>query len=287
MIRQPPQIPRQLLRRVKTPTLLQMEAVECGAAALGIVLRYYGHYASLEALRLECGVTRDGSNARNILRAAQHYGMEVQGLRRSSIESFQGLTLPFILHWNFSHFVVLEGFGRSGVYINDPATGPRMSTYAEFDGSFTGVVLVCKPGPTFEKVGAGFGMARGLLERLAGLQTGLIFVVLASLLLVIPGLIMPAFFRIFVDDILSNGRDWLMPLLIGMSVMALITALLIWLQQTALLRLQTKMAIRDSSLFFWHVLQLPITFFSQRSVGEIGYRVSINDRLAHLLSGEL
>jgi NHLM bacteriocin system ABC transporter peptidase/ATP-binding protein len=274
-------------RRVKTPTILQMEAVECGAACLDIVLAYYGKIVPLEEVRVTCGVSRDGSVAGNILRAARNYGLKAQGYQ-SEPEGLQELRLPVIIHWNFNHYVVVEGFGRKRVYLNDPARGPRTVSYQEFDQSFTGVVMVFEPSETFIKTGAKRSLIQTLARRLPGSQLALIYVILASLALIIPGLIIPAFARVFVDDILIGGqRNWIQPLLLVMGLTAVIRAMLTWLQQRYLLRLETKTALSSSSKFFWHVLRLPITFFSQRFGGEIGSRVELNDRVAQMLSEEL
>lgn len=274
-------------RRVYTPTMLQMEAVECGAASLGIVLGYYGRVVALEELRLACGVSRDGATAGNVLRAARRYGLDAKGFRDEP-EGLFSRPLPLIVHWNFNHFVVVEGFGKNKVYLNDPARGPRTVSYTEFDEAFTGVVLTFALGETFIKAGARHGFAQSLWERLSRSQIGLVYVIIASLALVLPGLAIPGFTRIFVDDILLAGRtNWLQLLLLAMGVTALLRAILTWLQQRYLLRLETKLALSSSSKFFWHVLRLPVEFFAQRYGGEIGSRVEINDRVAQVLSEEL
>ncbi|MBZ0289429.1 MAG: NHLP family bacteriocin export ABC transporter peptidase/permease/ATPase subunit [Anaerolineae bacterium] len=274
-------------RRVKTPTVLQMEAVECGAACLGIILSFYGKIVPLEELRVACGVSRDGSVAGNMLRAARTYGLTAQGYQ-SEPEGLSELRLPVIIHWNFNHYVVVEGFGRKRVYLNDPARGPRTVSYEEFDQSFTGVVMVFEPNESFVKTGEKPSMVRALARRLPGSQFALVYVVIASLALVIPGLIIPAFARVFVDDILIAGqRSWIQPLLMVMALTALVRASLTWLQQRYLLRLETRTALSSSSKFFWHILRLPITFFSQRFGGEIGARVELNDRVAQMLSEEM
>ena len=279
--------PRENRKRTRTPTLLQMEAVECGAASLGIILRHYGRYVALEELRLRCGVSRDGSNALNIVKAARGYGLKAKGVRRSSIKGLLNLPLPYVVFWRFTHFLVVEGFGKDRVYLNDPATGPRSVSLDEFDDYFTGIVLLMEPGDEFEKGGEQFSLIKTLAERLRGSRYGLAYVLLASLFLVIPGLIIPAFLRVFVDDILVAGRAWIGPLLAGMTLAAVFSGGLTWLQQMYLLRLETKLALSGSSRFFWHILHLPVEFFTQRYAGDIAFRVQINDRVAQLLSGEL
>jgi NHLM bacteriocin system ABC transporter peptidase/ATP-binding protein len=273
-------------RRARTPTVIQMEAVECGAAALGIVLSYYKLYIPLEELRVSCGVSRDGSKASNVLKAARKYGMTGKGFRKEPAD-LKDMVLPLIVFWNFNHFLVVEGFGKDKVYLNDPASGPRVVSETEFNESFTGVALVVEPGPDFKPGGKRRNMIEALSKRIAGSGNALAYIVLTGLALVVTGFIIPVFSRVFVDSVLVEGQDWVRPLLIGMGLTALMQAAWTWLQQYYLLRLETRLAISTSSKFLWHVLSLPIEFFSQRYAGDISARVSINDRVAHLLSGEL
>lgn len=274
-------------KRVRTPTLLQMEAVECGAAALGTVLSYHEKLIPLEELRTSCGVSRDGSKASNVVKAARRYGLVAKGFKKEP-EDLRFLSVPMIVHWNFNHFVVLEGFRKGKAYLNDPATGPRAVSEEEFDQSFTGVVLTFEPGPDFEKGGERRSLVQALKKRLAGSHVGLAYIVLAGLALVVPGLIIPTLSKVFVDDVLVHGLlGWVGPLLLAMGFTAVVYAGLTWLRQAYLLRMEMKLALSMSSKFFWHVLRLPVVFFTQRSSGDINSRVRINDRVARLLSGDL
>jgi NHLM bacteriocin system ABC transporter peptidase/ATP-binding protein len=264
-----------------------MEAVECGAAALAIVLGYHGRVVPLEELRLACGVSRDGTKASNLLRAARRYGLQGKGYSKEPGD-LRALPLPQVVFWNFNHFVVVEGFGKGRVYLNDPAFGPRRLSEEEFDQGFTGVVLVFEPAADFRKGGARRGLVGPLARRLAGSADGLLFILLASLALAVPALAVPAFTRVFVDYYLV-GRlgDWLRPLLVGLALAALLRAGFTALQRACLLRLENKLALTSSYRFLAHVLRLPQEFFTQRYGGEVGARVELNDHVAGLLSGEL
>jgi NHLM bacteriocin system ABC transporter peptidase/ATP-binding protein len=264
-----------------------MEAVECGAAALAMVLAHHGRILPLEELRLACGVSRDGSKASSMLRAARHYGLVAKGFRKEPAE-LKEMRAPMVVHWNFNHFLVVEGFGDGCVWLNDPATGPRTVSYEEFDQAFTGVVMTFERGPEFVPGGEKSSMYAALRRRVSGSGTALAYMVLAGFALLVPGMITPTFSRIFVDKLLVKGlTHWMTPLLWVMGAVTAVTMLLVWLQQRYLLRFETKLALDSSAKFFWHVLRLPVEFFAQRYAGEIGNRVELNDRIARLLSGEL
>jgi len=264
-----------------------MEAVECGAAALGIILAYHGRYVPLEELRERCGVSRDGSKAVSIIKAARIYGLEAGGWRLD-LSDLRTRTFPLIVFWKFSHFLVLEGFHKDRVYLNDPACGPRWVTEKEFDEGYTGIALQFSPGPDFARGGKPPGLLATLKPRLASSHAPLAFVILAGLALAIPAVIAPLFTQVFVDGYLVQGlNSWVVPLLFVMLGTAVLIALLTWLQQAYLVRLQVKLSVTTSSRFFWHVLRLPMQFFSQRYAGEIGSRVALNDLVAMLLSGQL
>lgn len=270
-----------------TPTVLQMEAVECGAASLGMILAYHGLKVPLEVLRVECGVSRDGSKASNMLKAARKYGLEAKGYKKEP-KDLMSMKMPVIIFWNFNHFVVLEGFKKGKALINDPASGKRTVSMEDFDSSFTGIVLTFDVTPAFEKGGVSDSIYFALAKRFSTAGSALTFVILAGLFLVIPGLVVPAFSRVFIDNILvGQMTGWLKPLLIGMAVTTLIQGGLTWLQEHYLLRFETKLAVSSTAKFVTHIFKLPIEFFSQRMPGEIVSRIQLNDAVASLLSGEL
>ncbi len=279
--------PERKFRPVRTPTVLQMEAVECGAAALGIILEYHGRYVPLDVLRDDCGVSRDGSNAFYIKEAAKQYGLETSAFRKPA-DGLGTRQPPFMVLWQWNHFLVVEGFGRGIVYLNDPACGRRTVTQEEFARFYSGIAFTFTPGPHFVKQGRRPGAAIGLARRLATSKTALLFVILAGLALVIPTLATAAYQRVFIDEILVQGRfAWLKPLLMAMAATTLVRLAAVGLQQTYLTRLEIRLALTESVKFLEHVLRLPVTFFQHRFAGDVVGRIMSTERVARLISGEL
>jgi NHLM bacteriocin system ABC transporter peptidase/ATP-binding protein len=264
-----------------------MEAVECGAAALGIVLGHYGRWATLEELRLACGVSRDGSRASHIAAAARQYGMRVEAFRLEPAH-LAGMKMPLIAHWGMNHFMVIEGLGARHAHVNDPASGPRRITMEELDRNFTGVAISLEPGPDFLKGGEKPRAMGGILRRLRGNEASFGFLVGLSVLLMIPALLVPAFSQVFVDDVLVARFDnWLQPLLWGMAGAAAAMAIITWLQLDLLLRLETQLSVSGSAAFLDRLTQLPVAFFAQRHPGDVTGRVMLNERIARLVSGDV
>jgi len=273
--------------RVKTPKVLQMELTECGAACLGIILGFYGSFIPLSELRCACGISRDGSKAANIVKAAKSYGLVARGFKKS-LATLMAIEPPYIVFWNFNHFLVVEGFAKDKVYLNDPATGSTTVSLEEFNKSYTGVVLTMKPGATFNKVGKPQNIWSGLFSRLRGSYVGIIFCLIAGFFLALPRLVTPTFTQVFIDRILiEDSQDWLRPLILAMITIVLIQALLRYLQLRILRRLFLKLSISLSSHFLWHSLHLPADFYSQRLSGEFSNRTILNDRVADVLTGRL
>jgi len=272
--------------RAATPAVLQLEAAECGAASLSMVLGHFGRHLPLEELRTACGVSRDGSKASNILKAARSFGLKAKGLKAEP-ENLRDLKPPMIAFVNFNHFLVVEGVRGNTVYLNDPASGPRKVDFNEFNEMFTGVILTFSPDENFVKGNSRPSTIKSLYARVSGYKLPLLFVFMVSLALVLPGIIVPVFSRIFVDDVLVRGLDgWLAPLMIGMGITALIHYMLGEMQSKTLARISVTLASDTSHRFLSHLLSLPISFFDQRFAGEVAQRMALNEELAELLTGE-
>ena len=270
-------------RRIRTPTVIQMEAVECGAAALGIILAHHGRFVPLEELRETCGVSRDGSTAASVLKGARKYGMQAKGLQMD-VPGLADLPLPAVLFWKFEHFLVLEGYGRK-VQVNDPATGPRQLTWSEFDKAFTGVVLSLQPGPDFTRGGRRVGIIRALRERWRRIGSATTQTVLLGVLMAIIGLCMPALLREFVDRVLlGRNTATVGPLLAALGVAAVLTFIASLLQQHILTRAETVLSVSGSSRFLRRLLRLPMSFFHQRQAADLAQRARTSDVVAELMT---
>jgi len=273
-------------KRERVPTVLQLEATECGAASLAMILAYHGRWVPLEELRITTGVSRDGAKAGNLSRAGRSLGLTPQGMRLE-LNALDMIKVPFIAHWNFSHFLVVEGWNAKGVWVNDPASGPRQVTWEDFDRNFTGVAIQYEPSEDFQRGGRRSSTIAGLRERARG-GDALLLCLLAGLLLVIPGLLLPALTRIFVDQVLIAGdTGWATTIILGLLLAVVFQIGLVLIQQVTLLRLSIKLAVSMSGRFMAHVLTLPLEFFNQRFAGLIASRVQVNDQIAVVLSSQL
>ncbi|MFF4453501.1 NHLP family bacteriocin export ABC transporter peptidase/permease/ATPase subunit [Streptomyces goshikiensis] len=278
-------------RPVRTPTVLQMEAVECGAAALAMVLGHHGRFVALEELRVACGVSRDGSRASNLLKAARSYGLTAKGMQMD-LAALAEVSAPAVLFWEFNHYVVYDGtgrrFGRRGVYVNDPGKGRRFVPMDEFDHSFTGVVLTFEPGDGFRRGGRKPGVLRSVPARLRGTSATMAAAVLSSLLLVAVGACVPALSRTYIDMFLIGEQTSLLGVLFASLAVALVlTAALTAVQQANLLRGRVISSTLGGARFFRHLLRLPVTFYSQRSPADLVQRLQSNDTVAETVSRDL
>ena len=261
----------------KVPIVMQLEALECGAASLAMVMAYYGKWVPLEQVRIDCGVSRDGSKASNIWTAAEHYGFNVEAYKTTPEHLMKMGTFPCIVHWNMEHFVVLDGFRGKHVYLNDPARGRVRVTWEEFDESFTGVVLIPTPSDSFEPGGKRQSMLDFARENLTGARAAIAFVVITAVIASLFGIVNAVTSRIFVDRLLTGvNPDWLVPFTAALVVLAALQLTAAWIQAIYSLRINGKMEVAGNSAYMWKVLHLPMEFFSQRFAGDIQSRASMN-----------
>lgn len=268
-----------------------MEALECGAASLAMVLAHHGRHVPLEELRIACGVSRDGSRASNLLKAARSYGLQAKGMQMEPA-ALAEVQAPAILFWEFNHYVVYDGmgrrFGRHGVHLNDPDKGRRFVSMEDFDTSFTGVVLVFEPTDAFRSGGRKPGVLDAVPARMRGTTGTLLAALLASLLLVAVGAAVPALSRTYIDMFLIGHQTSLLgPLFASMAAMVALTAVLTGLQQANLLRGRIISSTLSSARFLRHLLRLPVTFFAQRSPADLVQRLQSNDAVAETLARDL
>lgn len=263
------------------PVIMQMEALECGAASLAMVLAYYGKWLPLEQVRFDCGVSRDGSNARNILKAARSYGLAAKGYRYEPNDLRRDGKFPCIIHWNFNHFVVLDGFRGNKAILNDPAKGKYAVSLKTFDDSFTGICLLFEPTEDFTPGGKPPSVLAYAKKRLKGAGSAVAFAAITALITAITGVISPAFSRVFVDRLLTGKNpEWFIPFIIGLSLLGILQLVVGWINSVYSLKINGKLAMVGSTTFMWKVLRMPMEFFSQRMAGDIQGRQSSNASIA-------
>ena len=266
----------------KVPVVMQMEALECGAASLAMVCAYYDKWIPLEQIRLDCGVSRDGANAKNLLVAARSYGFTAKGYRYEPEDLRRLGKFPCIIHWNFNHFVVLDGFRGNKAYLNDPAKGSYSVSMEAFDNAFTGICLMFEPNETFLPSGKQKSVFSFAMSRLKRAKAAVAFVVLTTLISALIGIISPAFSRIFMDRLLTReSPEWFYPFMIALSVMSALKLLISALEAYYSNRINAKLATVGSTSFLWKVLHLPMDFFSQRLAGDIQGRQGSNAGIAN------
>ncbi len=268
----------------KVPVIMQMEALECGAACLAMVLAYYQKWVPLEQVRLDCGVSRDGSNMKNIYLAAQNYGLEAHGYRTEVEMLKTDGTFPCIIHWNFNHFVVLDGFRNGKAVLNDPARGVVQVSMEEFDESYTGLVLTFVPSGDFVPSGKRKSTLAFARKRLKGAAPAVAFIVMTTVISYLFDVINPVMSRIFYDRLLTGkAPDWLHPFIVILAMLGAFQLIVQWAQTIYNLKINGKMAIEGNASFMWKVLRLPMEFFSQRMTGDILQRQGTNASIAGTL----
>ncbi|MBR5681192.1 MAG: NHLP family bacteriocin export ABC transporter peptidase/permease/ATPase subunit [Clostridia bacterium] len=269
---------------VRVPVVMQLETLECGAAALCMVMAYYGKWVPLEQVRLDCGVSSDGSKAKNIYLAAEHYGFSVKAFRLDPESIREKGQFPCIIHWNMNHFVVLRGFRGRHAYLNDPARGEIKVSWEEFDKSFTGVAIIPVPGEGFEPGGERRSTVAFARKRLIGARAAVAFVMLTTAISYLFGIANSVTSRIFMDRLITGiNREWLYPFLSVMLILAAIQLVVAWAQTIYSLRINGKMAVIGSTTYMWKILRLPMEFFSQRLAGDIQSRAAMNASIAGTL----
>ena len=266
------------------PVVMQLEVLECGAASLTMIMNYYQKWIPLEQARVDCGVSRDGASAKNIIMAARSYGMVVKAWRVDPEDLAAEGPFPCIIHWGFNHFVVLCGFRRGRAVINDPARGRVDVSMEEFDREYTGVMLTFEPGEGFQPSGKKKSVFSYAKARLSGTSTAVIFVVLTTTISSLLSMISPIFGRVFLDRLLSGQNPgWLRPFIFAMSAFAVINILVLWISTVYSLRIQGKLEAVGSSMYLWKVLHLPMHFFGQRLSSDIADRQATNAEIAGTL----
>ena len=279
---------KQKTRIAKVPVVMQMEALECGAASLTMILSYYGKWLPLEQVRAECGVSRDGSNAKNILRAARNYGLNAKGYRMNREALVENGSFPCIVYWNNNHFAVLCGFRGKYAYMNDPARGSVKISLEEFEESYSGICLSFEPSESFEAGGSRKSTLSFAKKRLVGAGAAVAFVSITGIMGYVFTILSLAFSRFFMDRLLTGeNTELLMPFIALLTTITALQIVVLIISEINSLKINGKMAIIGSSTFLWKVLHLPVEFFSQRMAADIQSRYRANATVAESLINTL
>lgn len=256
-----------------------MEATECGAASLAMVLAHYGRIVPLDQMRQVCGVSRDGATAKNIAQAARSFGLEVKAFRREP-ERLKTMAFPLIIHWRFYHFVVVEGYDSKGWFLNDPGGGARKVSEEEFDSSFTGVVIEAVPGESFERGGTRPSVLPRLLSAAGHVTSALVLAALIAILLIVPTMIQPQLLASFGNGLAGMGALMATGVVVGLLVVFALQAVLQFLQGLISIRFATKVSIRMGMTMVERLLRLPASFHAQRGAGSVAQRATIVESLS-------
>jgi len=266
----------------KVPMVMQMEAVECGAASLSMILAYYGKWLPLEQVREACSVSRDGSSMKNILLAAKTYGLEPSAYKVSA-EELAGME-PAIIHWNFEHFVVFKGMRKGKACLNDPGIGPVEIPMDEFRRSFTGVAMTFELTDRFQPSGHPTSIFSYIRHSLSGANEAFWLTFIFTLLLAVVTLTLPLLTRVFFDEILSGrNAQWATVFFCLMAALALFNFIVTLWQQRYSKRIAGQLALRGNINYLRHLLRLPMNFFAMRYVGDLQQRQRLNETITHSL----
>ena len=263
--------------RAKVPVIMQMEALECGAASLCMVLAYYNKWVPLEQVRHECGVSRDGSRAGNIARAARKYGLNARGYTCEVETLREHGQFPCIIHWDFRHFVVCNGFKGNKVYLNDPAKGDYSVSLETFDECFTGVVIMLSPGDDFVADGEPKSMLEFSKQRLSGMKSSITLMIFVTAILAVVEILYAGYTRVFIDRMLTGlERSWMFAFFFGMLLVVIIKIAATWIKDVYSYKIQGKMVITGNVSYMWKILNLPMDFYYQRQAADIQLRKNTN-----------
>jgi len=275
-------------RMWKCPSRLQMEAVECGAAALAMVLAHFGRDVPLTELREQLGVSRSGSSAAAIMRGARHYGLDCEGFQVDAA-GLRKLRGPIVAFWDNNHFVVVEGHRRGRWLVNNPAMGSTWVSDEDFERSYSKVALTFRRNDTFVEARTKTSdYLRTLLRPLVGTRSGVVFAIVAGFAEVVPTLVFSFLAGVFVSQILGAQNDSLLGgVVVLVVVMAVVAAALAYVKRAVFVRLEITLTMKLEMAYLRHLLRLPVTYFTERGAGQLTSRMAVNRAIASLLAGQV